>query len=299
MSKVSITIIGLNGFLGKPVLEAINSGIFDDKINFPIKAITRKEPETKNDKIEYVVSEINEESIKSTLSQKLSGTDVIIELIGPNPEAFANIENLVDAIKPKLFIPSQFGTDIPKVDEYAPGFLGIKTQHSENVRKLGVKVVDIITSLFAVPGAFLYEWVGSTGINAEDRTVKLIGDINQQFDISKLEDVGKAVLSIATNPNPRELPDTIRIGSDRITVKDVIDRYSKDHNVELKIVSEQSAEDAKKEFTESLKVGFDGDKFLWYLQVIAAQGLDKGLLSSKLDNELVNPGESLWKWGKY
>ncbi|KGR10959.1 hypothetical protein MG9_04584 [Candida albicans P37037] len=299
MSKVSITIIGLNGFLGKPVLEAINSGIFDDKINFPIKAITRKEPETKNDKIEYVVSEINEESIKSTLSQKLSGTDVIIELIGPNPEAFANIENLVDAIKPKLFIPSQFGTDIPKVDEYAPGFLGIKTQHSENVRKSGVKVVDIITSLFAVPGAFLYEWVGSTGINAEDRTVKLIGDINQQFDISKLEDVGKAVLSIATNPNPRELPDTIRIGSDRITVKDVIDRYSKDHNVELKIVSEQSAEDAKKEFTESLKVGFDGDKFLWYLQVIAAQGLDKGLLSSKLDNELVNPGESLWKWGKY
>ena len=299
MSKVSITIIGLNGFLGKPVLEAINSGIFDDKINFPIKAITRKEPETKNDKIEYVVSEINEESIKSTLSQKLSGTDVIIELIGPNPEAFANIENLVDAIKPKLFIPSQFGTDIPKVDEYAPGFLGIKTQHSENVRKLGVKVVDIITSLFAVPGAFLYEWVGSTGINADDKTVKLIGDINQQFDISKLEDVGKAVLSIATNPNPRELPDTIRIGSDRITVKDVIDRYSKDHNVELKVVSEQSAEDAKKEFTESLKVGFDGDKFLWYLQVIAAQGLDKGLLSSKLDNELVNPGESLWKWGKY
>ena len=91
---------------------------------------------------------------------------------------------------------------------------------------------------------------------------------------------------------PLELPD-------RITVKDVIDRYSKDHNVELKVVSEQSAEDAKKEFTESLKVGFDGDKFLWYLQVIAAQGLDKGLLSSKLDNELVNPGESLWKWGKY
>ncbi|KHC34488.1 putative oxidoreductase [Candida albicans Ca6] len=299
MSKVSITIIGLNGFLGKPVLAAINSGIFDDKINFPIKAITRKEPETKHEKIEYVVSEINEESIKTTLSQKLSGTDVIIELIGPNPEAFANIEKLVGAIKPKLFIPSQFGTDIPKVDEYAPGFLEIKTQHSENVRKSGVKVVDIITSLFAVPGAFLYEWVGSTGINAEDKTVKLIGDINQQFDISKLEDVGKAVLSIATNPNPRELPDTIRIGSDRITVKDVIDRYSKDHNVELKIVSEQSAEDAKKEFTESLKAGFDGGKFLWYLQVIGAQGLDKGLLSSKLDNELVNPGESLWKWGKY
>ena len=51
MSKVSITIIGLNGFLGKPVLAAINSGIFDDKINFPIKAITRKEPGTKHEKL--------------------------------------------------------------------------------------------------------------------------------------------------------------------------------------------------------------------------------------------------------
>ena len=37
MSKVSITIIGLNGFLGKPVLAAINSGIFDDKINFQLR----------------------------------------------------------------------------------------------------------------------------------------------------------------------------------------------------------------------------------------------------------------------
>ena len=65
MSKVSITIIGLNGFLGKPVLEAINSGIFDDKINFPIKAITRKEPETKMTKLNTLFLK----SMKNQLNQ--------------------------------------------------------------------------------------------------------------------------------------------------------------------------------------------------------------------------------------
>ncbi|EMG47387.1 hypothetical protein SBY92_002824 [Candida maltosa Xu316] len=297
MSKVSIAIIGLNGFLGKPVLEAINSGIFDSKIEFPIKAISRKEPESKDSKIEYVISPIDADSI-DTLSQKLTGTDVIIELTGPNPELFSNIEKLVEKVKPKLFIPSQFGTDLGQVDTYAPGFLALKQQHSENVRKLGVKVVDIITSLFAVPGAFLYEWVGAVGIDPQSKTVKLIGGADSKIHISKLEDIGNTVLSVATK-DPKSLPDAVRIASDEITVQTVIDRYSKDHSVELKVVSTQSAADAKKEFADSLKAGFDHDKFLWYLNVIIAQGLDKGLLFSKLDNELVNPGESLWKWGKY
>ena len=122
MSKVSITIIGLNGFLGKPVLEAINLVFLTIKSISQLKLLQEKNRKLKMTKLNTLFLEINEESIKPTLSQKLSGTDVIIELIGPNPEAFANIEKLIDAIKPKLFIPSQFGTDIPKVDEYAPGF---------------------------------------------------------------------------------------------------------------------------------------------------------------------------------
>ena len=56
MSKVSIAIIGLNGFIGKHVLNAINSGVFDSKIQFPVKAITRKEGSQSTDKIKYIVS---------------------------------------------------------------------------------------------------------------------------------------------------------------------------------------------------------------------------------------------------
>lgn len=300
MTKTSIAILGLNGFLGAPVLEAINSGKFDDKISYPIKAITRKEPTTKSDKIEYIIADISKPESIDLIVEKLGNIDTFIELISPNPEIFKNIELLLSKLKPKLFIPSQFGTDTDKVDEYAPGFLSIKGQHSKNVRDLNIKVVDILTSLFATPGAFLYEWVGAVGLNVETKSIDVIGDINQKFHISKLEDIANTVLSISTNENPNSLPDTIRIASDVVTPQIVIDTYSKNHdNVEFKIASEKSAEDAKKEFAESLAKNFEKDKFLWYLQVILAQGLDNGLYFSKLDNELVNPNESLWKWGKW
>ncbi|KAI5956071.1 hypothetical protein KGF57_003557 [Candida theae] len=297
MSKVSIAIIGLNGFIGKHVLNAINSGIFDSKIQFPVKAITRKEGTKSSDKIEYIVSA--ETSPNDTkLIDALKGVDVVVELTGPNPELFANIEKILAQVKPKLFIPSQFGTDIPQVDTYAPGFLALKTQHSENVRKIGgIKVVDIITSLFAVPGAFLYDWVGAVGIT--EQGVNLIGDIDQKFHISKLEDVGNVVLAVATHDSIAKLPDLVHVASDVVTVKDVIDKYSSSKGVKLDVVSKKSADEGRKEFVEKLNAGFNPNDFLFYLQVIIAQGLDKGLYFSHLDNELFNPNESLWKWGKF
>ncbi|EMG47388.1 putative oxidoreductase [Candida maltosa Xu316] len=297
MSKVSIAIIGLNGSLGKPVLEALKSGTFKDKVQFPIKAISRKDPETKDPNVDYVVSAIDDGTIDS-ISQRLAGTDVIIELTGANPDLFSKVEKIVAKVKPKLFIPSQFGTDIEALETYAPGLLTFKQIHSENVRKLGVKVVDILTSLFAVPGAFLYEWVHAVGIDPHAKTVKLIGGADSKFHVSKVTDIGNTVAFVATS-DPKTLPNTVKIASDEISVQNVIDRYSKDHGIELKVVSTQPAEEAKKELIDSLKNGFNHEKFLWYLNVVLAQGLDKGLLFSKLDNELVNPGESLWKWGKY
>lgn len=296
MSKVTIAIIGLNGYLGKHVLNAINSGVFDSKIQFPVKAITRKEGSQSTDKIKYIVSPETSPD-DANLIDSLKGVDAIVELTGPNPELFSKIEKIVEKVKPKLFIPSQFGTDIGQVDTYAPGFLALKTQHSQAVRKLGIKVVDIITALFAVPGAFLYDWVGAAGIT--EKGVNLIGDIDQKFHVSKLEDVGNVVLAVATHQPYSDLPDTIHVASEVITVKDVIDRYEKSKGIKLDIISKKSAEEGKKEFVDKLNAGFNPNDFVFYLQVIVAQGLDKGLYFSKLDNELFNPNESLWKWGKF
>lgn len=129
--------------------------------------------------------------------------------------------------------------------------------------------------------------------------IHLIGDIDQKFSISKLEDIGRVVLSVATHKPYKDLPDTIHVASDTVTVKDVIDQYEKSKGTKLNIVSKKSAEEGKKEFLDKYNAGFDFNDFVFYLQTIIAQGVDKGVYFGKLDNELVNPNESLWKWSKY
>ncbi|CAD1812073.1 unnamed protein product [Candida parapsilosis] len=295
-SKASIAILGLNGKLGKHVINAINSGIFDSKIQFPVKAITRKEGHTSTDKIEYIVSP--ETSVEDThLIDSLKGIDVFIDLTGASPEASEKVKQIVTKIKPQLFIPSQFGSDVEQVQKYAPGFLAKKTQLSQSIRQLGIKVVDIYTSFFAIPGSVLYDMVTPVGIFEDG--IHLIGDIDQKFSISKLEDIGRVVLSVATHKLYKDLPDTIHVASDTVTVKDVIDQYEKSKGTKLNIVSKKSAEEGKKEFLDKYNAGFDFNDFVFYLQTIIAQGVDKGVYFGKLDNELVNPNESLWKWSKY
>uniref|UniRef100_P87221 CIP1 protein n=1 Tax=[Candida] sp. HN95 TaxID=159257 RepID=P87221_9ASCO len=296
MSKVSVAVIGLNGFLGKPLLAALESGKFDDKLQFPIKAITRKEtPST--DKVQYVVGTLDEANIDA-IAEQIKGIDVIVELVHPTPELFAATEKLASLVKPKLYVPSQFGTDLIQVDTYSPGFLGAKTEHSKKLRALGVKVVDVITGFFFAPGAFLYEIVGHVGIDPATKTVVQRGAPETKIAVSSLPDIGYAVASIITK-DPSTLPDTIRIQSDTITFQDVINRYEKDHNVKLTVTETISKEESLEDLKKRIAAGFKPSDFLIYLQIIAAQGLDKGLSFSEIHNELVNPGESLWKWSKY
>lgn len=296
MSKVSIAVIGLNGFLGKPVVDAIESGKFDDKIQFPIKAVTRKEKPSTS-KIEYVVAQLDDEHIDD-VAAKLKGTDVIIELVAPNPQLFLTLEKVAAKVQPKLYIPSQFGVDILQIDAYARGFLAIKTEHSTKLRESGLKVVDFVTGFFAEPGAFLYEIVGVAGIDPATKTITQRGSPDSKISITKLPDIGYSLVSLLTQ-DPATLPDTVRISSQVITLQDVIDKYEANHDVKLSVVKTISKEDTLKDFQDRLAAGFNFADFFFYLQAVATQGLDKGVLFSEVHNELVNPGESLFKWGKF
>ncbi|KAK6460614.1 hypothetical protein DFJ63DRAFT_235720 [Scheffersomyces coipomensis] len=303
MSKVSIAIIGINGFLGKPVLEAINSGKFDDKIAYPIKALTRKDVES-TEKIQYIKTEIDDASIPFIV-ESLKGVDSVIELVAARPELYEVLEKVVIQIKPKVYIPSTFGVDLTKIHPYAPGFLTTKHHHVDHVRKAGIKTVDFANSLFAVPGAFLYEYAGAVGVNPADNTVTVRGSLQDKISISKVEDIGYSIVSLSTLPVGK-IPDLFRIHSEVVTVQDVITKYEINHNVKLEIVKTISKEDALKELLETIPgeinffaADFTLPNFFLYLQVIVSQGTEKGAHFLEVDNELVNPGEKYWKWGKF
>ncbi|CAH2350300.1 hypothetical protein CLIB1423_01S06986 [[Candida] railenensis] len=294
-----IAVIGSNGFLGKPTIAALTSDEFSSKIDLPIIAITRSaKDKVSTDKIKYVEADYSESNLDK-LYEIFEGIDVVIELVGANPELFAVTEKIVAHTKPKLFIPSQFGTDIEDSSKYLPGFLGLKTVHSENARKAGVKTVDIITSLFAVPGSFSYEIVGTLGVDAEAKTVTYRGDPDYKIAFSKLEDIGKSVAAVATFSDFSKLPNKVRVYSDLASNREVAERYESTHNVKLQELPAISKADSLKEGQDKLAKGFNPAEFLFYLNVLASQGEDAGLAFSSSERELINPGESLWKWGKF
>lgn len=124
--------------------------------------------------------------------------DVIIELLSPNPVRFENVELILATVNPKLFIPSWCGADIATADIMPPGFLLIKTVHSENARKLGIKTLDVITGLFAIPSSSVYEFVEAVGIGAKKKTVTQTRDFSIRIASSKEGYIARATLSAAT-----------------------------------------------------------------------------------------------------
>ncbi|KAK6458411.1 CIP1 protein [Scheffersomyces xylosifermentans] len=295
-NKVSLAVFGNGGFLGKPVHEAIASGAFDDKLTFPVKVLTRT-PTESDDKFQYIVANLDDAHVDE-IARDLTGVDTIAVLVTANAQLLEVVERIVEKVKPKLYIPSEFGFDTSKVDQYAPGVLGFKRDHARRVRAQGIKTVQLVTSYFASPGAFLYEWVGSVGIDEQKGTYVQRGDLDTKFAITFVPDIAKSIVSLSVL-NPESIPDVVKVQSDNISFQDVINRYEKDHNVKLELAEKISIEQTTKEMNEKLASGFKLEDLFFYVHSIAAHGLDKGMSYSQNENELINPGESLWKWTKY
>lgn len=291
MSKPSVAIIGTNGVLGKPTINAFESSLFADKFQFPIKALSRSQ-KSSTDKVDYIQGSLND---VTKIVEAFKDVDVIIALSGP--ETFDLIEPIVKQVRPKLYIPSQFGTEIDKSAKFFPGLLKIKQDHSEAIRNEGIKVVDIITSLFAQPSGFLYEIVGQVGIDVNTSTVNYRGDPDIKFAYTTANDVGKTIAAVSFR-NPSGLPDKVRVQSGKLSPREVAKRYEEEHNLKLESHSE-SAQSALREAQVKYAKGFQPSDFLYYLSILVYQGDDSGLAFSENENELINPGSKLWTWEEY
>ncbi|QBM90072.1 hypothetical protein METSCH_E03110 [Metschnikowia aff. pulcherrima] len=297
MSKPTVAVFGLNGALGASTLAAFLSPIFSEKINLPVLAVTRDASKKESSKyVKYIQGDL--ENGKEELAQKLANVDVVISLVGASPAVFGNLEEILKQVKPKVYIPSQFGIDIPAAGKVFPGLLQIKETHLEKVRALGIKVVDIATSLFA-GGPWLRKVIGQVGGNAQEKTVTYLGEPNTKFSYTTIDDIGKVVASVATKAVAGEFPDHINVQSGLITPEEIIKTYESENNTKLEVKEIVPKERALEQAKEVWAQGFDGTKFLYYLSVLISQGPGSGISFIENDDELVNPGESLWKWSKF
>ncbi|GME76684.1 unnamed protein product [Ambrosiozyma monospora] len=294
MTKPVIAVFGTNGALGKPTLDALTSSTFSSKVSLPIRAITRDPSKyTSNDKIKYYKADTADiDSFKDALT----GVNVLINLSGMADMQHydAPLDALLKFAKStvQLYIPSHFGTDLDVID--LPGFLGFKPAHFAKARAAGLKTVEVVTSAFFNPGSFLYEFI--PGLDNAESTAVIRGDKNSKFDVSYVGDIGKAVAAIVTFGDLGALPEKVRISSDQVTLDQVLDNYEKNHPG-VKVAREYTSKEATyKKAHELYDAGFQFQDFLFYFQYFVSEGY---ALSSKNEKELINPGESLFKWTKF
>ncbi|CCH45707.1 Isoflavone reductase [Wickerhamomyces ciferrii] len=285
----TIAVLGVNGFLGKSVIEGLLSEPFISKIKAPIRILTtsdKKPVESSN--VQY----INVKDQK--LDSHLEGVDAFINLVGFPHGATEDIIKAAVSAKVKLYIPSQFGTNVEAAQSTLPHFLQGKVDHSEQARAAGLKTVDFNTSLFYANfgGPYLSPLVTLDGTKAT-----VLGDGKTLINPSVLADIGKAVASAVTFDDYSKLPNKIRIYSDRVTVDDLIAKYEKDHDVKLTQEHTSDQEFLKTVVEKYNKDGFNPADFVSYLAAVFIAGEGKGnIYESANEKEIINPNESLFKW---
>lgn len=289
--KPRVAVIGLNGALGKHVLNSLTSSTFINKFTLPIVAITRSIPTDieKNDKIKYVAGSIDN---KESLLSAYKNIDVVIDIATINVSHHASVDAAVEN-KVKLYIPSEFGSDYNKNpnSEFKPAF-SPKIDTINYAKSKGLKTIQIITGFFTewfVPGPFL------TGLDTEKATFQLYGDGKITIATTSLVDVGNVVASVASK-SPKDLPEIIRVQGSTPTYLEIADFY--EHYTGRKLDKKEpiSIEQTYQNGKDTIKKGITGfEDFAKILLAIAVSG-EGNDFTGHVDNELVNPKQSLWKW---
>ncbi|ODV60614.1 uncharacterized protein ASCRUDRAFT_20192, partial [Ascoidea rubescens DSM 1968] len=145
-----VAVFGINGSLGSVTINALTSAPFADKIALPVIAITRdNSKETDTDLVVYKQAEVKPDAPAKELTDILKGVDVLLNVGSVANSNDRTLDAILKAGTIKLYVPSQFGLDLVATQSYFPNFLSIKTDHTNKARSLGIKTVDVITSLFA------------------------------------------------------------------------------------------------------------------------------------------------------
>lgn len=293
MSLPVVAVYGVHGALGKHVLNALTSDSFYSKLTGPVHVISRNPDSDNQQKRLYW----HKAKSISEADAVLGKADVLIDLTGPRANLNDTIESLRRTKHVKLYIPSQFGSEVDKLgDLTAPAFLA-KIEHSQRVRALGLKVIDIFTGIFDDPDTFLGEWIQVVGANPDGTEVAYIGNPNTKFSTSKLPDIGKVVAAVVTSTKFEELPDKVRVFSNLVTPEDVVRRWEAKHGKTLERKPVIPLDDAYAKALYLLKT----DPSSWptilnILKYTVAAGKGKGLQFEENERELVNPKEILFSW---
>lgn len=287
-SKPTVVLVGANGTVGPYTIQALLSPTFRDLYSLPIRIVTRDAAkaaavaesfsETDSDLAFYTADIESGEG----LDKAFDGADVVVNLLGSGL-SHAKVPDAAKAAGIKLYLPSEYGSNIPTCGEYQDLFK-IKTDALAYAQGLGLKTVSIDTGAFA-------EWVLTipplAGVNfPSEGQILYFGDVDTKFTVTSLVDLGNTIASVVSK-DPATLPERVVVKSDFISAQTIHDVYLKVTGKDLKLDGQPLEAITDK----ALKIVREGPRSMEDFVV----GL-RGLMSSGqlnhvgVDNEFVSKG---------
>ncbi|KAA8916425.1 hypothetical protein TRICI_001420 [Trichomonascus ciferrii] len=245
-NKTKVAVFGLNGELGKPLIEAFTSDEYKGQYALPIRAATRDPSKfSSTNDVEYVRADINDaESLKTALD----GVDVVLDVTAAATSSKPLIDAAVAAGVSVYFL-SEFGCDLDSPGlKWIPPDFAVKfdeAKHAEQYPQL--KTVSVRTSLFAdivVPRA-----PGLFGIDVSNKKAIKYEGYENKFSVIWVADISKAVASVAYK-DPKALPDVIKLHGSSVSIKDIIEYYEQKEGAKFDLTP-FSWEDSKNLAAES------------------------------------------------
>ncbi|KZT68006.1 NAD(P)-binding protein [Daedalea quercina L-15889] len=306
LSRASYTIalVGATGSLGREVANVFLTSYkpFFSRVIVTARDTTTAEAKALAEKGAELVL-VSAADPLGSFTKAFEGADAVVNVIGSAPNDFKDAIGEA-AIKSgaKVYFPSEYGSDhrindFPGWDD--PGWLW-KGQHARKYRQLGAgktKVVALYNGLFLeiLINPFF-------GFDTANLTYTSVGSPDAKTATTAKADIGRALAELtllSLNPETAaSVPDDVHIAGSNVSwrqIRDIVQKVRDELGVEprgeIKVQGTDLAPFREKLRKEQLEKPKPGP--IDHIKVLIAEGK---MDFTKNDNELINPGESIWKW---
>ncbi|KAJ5504154.1 hypothetical protein N7463_007028 [Penicillium fimorum] len=217
LTRPVLAIAGATGHLGKHITAAFLSSIFQDKFS-EIILLSRNEsclfqPSSSQAGVKLTTRRYNEHN----LEEALQGIQILVNTVGPAGHDFkANIVVALPRTDIRVYFPSEFG-----VDHYGHDFAHLEW-HEKKKHYANVQSVVAHMKIFRVfCGVFLEDSIGPWfGLDTKNGKYTSIGSFRTPVSFTSLDDVGRAVASLANMP-AEKIPDVVHVGGDSRSIVEI------------------------------------------------------------------------------
>ncbi|KAG8946289.1 hypothetical protein FRC04_011919 [Tulasnella sp. 424] len=286
-SAINVVVAGGTGDLGKHISKNLLSTVYRPNQVNRVVVLSRDDSSPIAQELKALGAEIHTGPVTT---DTLKGIDVVINAWGftvPGDIKNALVKTAVEA-GVKVYFPSEFGVEPHLLDIEAKIFQSKVAQanYAREVGKGSLKVIELYN------GGFLGQiglYAPAIGIDIPNRTVTSVGEgsATVRVSLTSERDIAYSAvrLAIRAAQDPSSVADQVRISGTSTSWSHLAELLSKETGAEFEV---KEVSDAP--FREKIE---EGD-FVAALRYSYGKGhVD---LTTGTSNELVNPGEELWKW---